>query len=223
MPITTAQIRGARGLLNWSQQDLAERTNISATSIGNIENGQTLPRESTLIAIEKAFTDSGIEFLPNDGMRRRAGEVQIFQGRTGFLKFFETVYNTIAETGIKEVLVCNVDERKFAKWHGASGDEHIDRMNTTKDISYKVLSQEGDDYFPAAGYAEYRWLPKALFSSVPFYVFGKKLGIIIFDNEPTIIVLDYPAVTEAYKLQFKAMWDNAIKPVIQTENNQDKK
>lgn len=212
MPITTAQIRGARGLLNWSQQDLAERTGISSTSIGNIENGQTLPRESTLIAIEKAFTDAGIEFMANDGMRRKAGEVQIFNGRSGYLEFFEEVYKTIELTGIREVFVCNVDERKFAKWHGSMGDKHLDRMNDMRDVKYKILTQEGDDYFPAKDYAEYRWLQKQLFSSVPFYVFGKKLGIILFDNEPTIIVLDYPAVTEAYKLQFKGMWESAIDP-----------
>ncbi len=217
MPITTAQIRGARGLLNWSQHDLAERTGISSTSIGNIENGQTLPRESTLTALEKAFADAGIEFLPNDGMRRKAGEVKVFTGRNGYMQFFEEVYKTITQSGINDVYVCNVDERKFAKWHGTMGEEHLSRMSQMKDVHYSILSQEGDDYFPAADYAEYRWLPRALFSSVPFYVFGRKLGIIIFDSEPTIIVLDYPAVTEAYKLQFMAMWNTAIIPATQTK------
>jgi len=75
--ITTAQIRGARGVLNWSQGDLSERTGISATSIGSIENGLTQPRDSTLQLIQKAFEDSGIEFLPDEGIKKKSGEVRV--------------------------------------------------------------------------------------------------------------------------------------------------
>ena len=66
MSITTAQIRGARGILNWSQQDLAQRTGISATSIGAIENGQTTPRASTLETIRATFERNSIELFLND-------------------------------------------------------------------------------------------------------------------------------------------------------------
>ena len=43
MSISTAQMRGARGLLNWGQNDLSDRTGISTTSLGSIENGITIP------------------------------------------------------------------------------------------------------------------------------------------------------------------------------------
>lgn len=211
MSITTAQIRGARGILNWSQGDLAERTGISATSIGSIENNQTTPRASTLTTIQKSFEDAGIEFIGQDGVRLKAGNVRVFTGRQGYMDFFTEVYNTLSgESG--EVCVSNVDERKFAKWHGEMGEEHLNRMKSLKDIKYRILLQEGDTYFPAEGYAEYRWLPKALFSSVPFYAFGKKLAIMLFDIEPTIILLSYPAVAQTYRKQFDAMWASAVVP-----------
>ena len=56
-------------------------------------------------------------------------------------------------------------------------------------------------------------MPTAFFSSVPFYVYGQKLAILLFDAEPTVIVLDYPSVAEAYRAQFQAFWEiskNAI-------------
>lgn len=210
MTITTSQIRGARGILDWSQAELSKRTNISTTSIGNIESGNTQPRESTLQVIRKAFEDAGIEFLPDNGVRMRTGQVKIFTGRRGYLNFFEDVYQTLKKDP-SEVLVSNVDERKFLKWHGELTDEHHKSMQDLSGIKYKILLQEGDDYFPAR-YAEYRWIRKDHFGSVPFYVYGNKLAIMLFDNEPTIIVMEYPAISEAYRTQFLAMWDNAIIP-----------
>jgi len=217
--ITTAQIRGARGILNWSQGDLSERTDISSTSIGSIENGLTQARESTLTIIQKTFEDAGIEFLPNDGIRKKTGEVKIYQGRGGFWEFYEDIYETLKLTP-GEVVVNNVDERKFEKWLGKENIEtHVERIKKIKGISYKILIREGDDYFIATSdFGEYRWLPDAFFSSVPFYVYGQKLAILLFDSEPTVIVLSYPSVAEAYRSQFQAFWEiskNAVKSIKQ--------
>lgn len=213
MSITTAQIRGARGILNWSQGDLAERTGISATSIGSIENNQTTPRANTLLNIQRAFEDAGIEFIGTDGVRLKTGNVRIFTGREGYMDFFNEVYNVLSREGGGDICVSNVDERKFAKWHGELGEEHLTRMKSLDNITTRILIQDGDTYFPAEGYAEYRWLSKDLFSSVPFYAFGKKLAIMLFDIEPTIILLNYPAVAQAYRKQFEAMWNAATEPV----------
>jgi transcriptional regulator with XRE-family HTH domain len=216
--ITTAQIRGARGILNWSQGDLSDRTDISATSIGSIENGLTQPRESTLSIIQKSFEDAGIEFLSNDGIRKKTGEVKIFQGRAAFWDFYEDIYHTLNETP-GEVVVSNVDERKFEKWLGADNlAVHVARIKNLKGISYKILLREGDDYFLATpDFGEYKWMPTEFFSSVPFYVYGQKLAILLFDAEPTVIVLDYPSVADAYRAQFQAFWEISKNAVNNTK------
>lgn len=214
MSITTAQIRGARGILNWSQGDLAERTGISATSIGSIENNQTKPRANTLSNIQRAFEDAGIEFMGQDGVRLKTGNVRVFTGREGYMEFFNEVYDLLSKEKGGDICVSNVDERKFAKWHGELGEEHLARMKSLQNVKTRILIQDGDTYFPADGYAEYRWLSKELFSSVPFYVFGKKLAIMLFDIEPTIILLNYPAVAQTYRKQFEAMWSNSTKPEL---------
>lgn len=212
MTISTAQIRGARGLLNWSQQDLSERTDISATSIGSIENGISTPRESTLTAIRKAFEDAGIEFLPNDGVRFVRGDVRVIRGKQGFIEFFDNVYNSLKDLDSAEVLVSNVEEDKFIKLAGSTAEGHMQRMSALKNVRYKVLLREGDTNFLASTYAEYKWLPRDYFYSVPFYAFGDKLAIILFDVEPVIIIHNFPAITEAFKVQFKAMWESALAP-----------
>ncbi len=212
MTITTAQIRGARGILNWSQQDLSDRTDISTTSIGSIEKGTTKPRTSTLKVIQSAFEKNGIEFIEPDGMKRRSDDIRIFTGQDGYLDFFEDVYDTLAQNPGTEVLVNNVDERRFVKAHGKQADYHVSRMKQLKDIEYKVLLKEGDNFFALNDTVEYRWLPKTHFSTVPFYSYGKKLAMLLFEAEPKIIVIDHIAVSEAYRVQFTSIWDNALIP-----------
>ena len=62
--ITSAQIRAARGLLNWSRKDLAEKSGVSFASMMRLESFDGVPSSNvkTLDALKKAFEDAGVEF-----------------------------------------------------------------------------------------------------------------------------------------------------------------
>jgi predicted transcriptional regulator len=59
--IFAAQIRAARGLLNWSQGELAERAGVSKQSVTRIEKGIMDPRFSTITALHEAIRSAGVE------------------------------------------------------------------------------------------------------------------------------------------------------------------
>ena len=59
--IYAAKIRAARGLLNWSQGELAERSGVSKQSVTRIENGTMDPRFSTMTALYQAIRSAGVE------------------------------------------------------------------------------------------------------------------------------------------------------------------
>jgi predicted transcriptional regulator len=59
--IYAAQIRAARGLLNWSQGELAERAGVSKQSVTRIENGSMDARFSTMTAMNDAIRSAGVE------------------------------------------------------------------------------------------------------------------------------------------------------------------
>ncbi len=61
--ITLAQLRGARGLLHWSQKYLAEKCGLSERAINRIECGDTDPKVSTLRTIQVVLEEAGIEFI----------------------------------------------------------------------------------------------------------------------------------------------------------------
>jgi len=68
--ITSAQIRAARGMLEWSRADLAKHSGVGFSSMMRIESAIGVPgaHAKTLEAIEKAFERAGIEFIgtPDD-------------------------------------------------------------------------------------------------------------------------------------------------------------
>jgi transcriptional regulator with XRE-family HTH domain len=65
--ITPGQCRAARGLLDWSQQQLAKIAGVGLVTVHQLENGSSKPRKATLEVIRLAFEASGIEFIDENG------------------------------------------------------------------------------------------------------------------------------------------------------------
>lgn len=74
--ITPRQIRAARALLGWSQQQLADRAIVSLNAVTRLEKGKVDSRVSTINAIEKTLSKAGVEFIPagdkGEGVRMRS-------------------------------------------------------------------------------------------------------------------------------------------------------
>ena len=113
--ISASQIRAARALLDFSQSELAARAGVSANTVSNIEKGETQPAADTVRRLELCFEAAGIEFLPQDGVRRAPSGIRTYTGRDGFIDFIWDVYETVKEHG-GEVCVSNVDESLFDPW-----------------------------------------------------------------------------------------------------------
>jgi transcriptional regulator with XRE-family HTH domain len=65
--VTAAQCRAARGLLDWSQQELADRAGLGIVTIRQIEADITEPRRATLTVLKQAFEGAGVEFIDENG------------------------------------------------------------------------------------------------------------------------------------------------------------
>jgi len=74
MDISPAQSRAARGLLDWSQTQLGERSNLSESTIRDFEKGRRTPSANNLAAIQRALEAAGIEFTNGGwpGVRMKA-------------------------------------------------------------------------------------------------------------------------------------------------------
>jgi len=65
--ITAHQCRGARGLVDWSQADLAARAGVGIVTVRQFERGGHDPRRATLEVIRRAFEAAGVEFIDENG------------------------------------------------------------------------------------------------------------------------------------------------------------
>jgi len=63
-----AAASGSRGLLEWSQQELARRAEVGIVTVHHqLEAGTSEPRRATLHAIRRAFELAGVEFIEENG------------------------------------------------------------------------------------------------------------------------------------------------------------
>jgi transcriptional regulator with XRE-family HTH domain len=67
--LSPAQIRAARALLGWRQEDLAKASGVGTATIQRIEKSNELTMSgyvSTLVRIQTAFEAAGIQFIDDD-------------------------------------------------------------------------------------------------------------------------------------------------------------
>ena len=64
---TPEQCRAARGLLGWTQQDLAKQAQVGIVTVNQLETGLSQPRLATLDVIQRAFESAGVEFIDENG------------------------------------------------------------------------------------------------------------------------------------------------------------
>src|SRR5260370_4923339 len=67
-PVTVQQVRAARGLLGWSQTELARRAGLSRETVKRFEAPNDLNVSSEAQAkLQQALEDGGVEFIQGNG------------------------------------------------------------------------------------------------------------------------------------------------------------
>ncbi len=208
--ITIEQIKAARGLLDWNQEDLAEHAALSKAAINKLERRIVTPRAETLRKIQDAMEVAGVEFTEGPGVRLRGDvfQVRIFEGQDAIFRLFEDMVQTLKKG---EGMLCDgVDERRFV----AAGEE---RFNHYLDkwlrlgIDACILIKHGDDYFVDVK-EHYRWLPEEKLSNVPYFVYGTKYAILLWEPIQRIVLIENKAIADSYRAQFMQLWEDAAVP-----------
>ena len=65
--LTASQVRAARGLLNWSQDQLALAAGMGNSTVRDFEAGRRTPYPQSLASIRAALEVAGVVFIDQNG------------------------------------------------------------------------------------------------------------------------------------------------------------
>lgn len=207
--ITPKQCKAARSYLGWTIKDLVTRTGLSTPSISRFEAEDSNIRPSSMALIEKAFSNTNIEFIGNYGVAEKRDKVEILKGDDCLQQLWDIILNLVDKRN-KEILITNVDEKRALD--SGQGDlvAHIQNLKDAG-ISERLLSQEGDTCFLMPKEC-YRWIPKEVFSmSTSTYLFANCVAYQLWGDKMIVLIYSGDAYN-AEKSRFEYMWQNAKAP-----------
>ncbi len=217
--ITIEQCRAARGLLNWTQQDLADASDLSKTAINNFEKGNSSIKMDSIQAVRQAFEQSDIEFLPNAGLRKKSDSSEILKGENALDDLATDIAETLQQTG-GELLIYNIDENSTIQSKLTELLERLDLPEGKENIHMRILCTQSLQKTPqpattAMATATCRWAKDAKSNhNTPFYIYGSKVAIQLWEQSMVVIVNSKDANTSE-RVRFEHIWE-AASPAVKT-------
>lgn len=228
MLITADQIRAARGLINWSQTELAERTGLAVPTIANIELGKQLPGKGTIEKIIDAFALGGINFTERgvekkDDKSKFVSLLRKDEGENIYISLMEDVYYTLSnheDENTREILIFCGDDRVSPPII----NEFYKKMRA-KGIKHRQLSEDGNTYL-LAGVDEYRYVPSKYYLNNVTLVYGNKYAICLGEAESEkpdeIIIINDEGTARIHRNIFELLWSQLPKPKKSTAPENEK-
>ncbi len=205
--ITIEQCRAARGLLDWTQQDLADASGMSKTAINNFEKSHSDIKTESLKAIRMAFESADIEFLGDQGLRKKTEEAGILKGPNALSDLLDDIFETLKNDDGGEIMMINtgalqIDEQKL--------QQHAKRLKA-HNITERMICSEGTQ--PNTDLC--RWIADSDFNSVrTTFIYGSKVAFELAGRNMIVIINSHDAA-QTEKMRFEYLWDKAA-PTIST-------
>jgi transcriptional regulator with XRE-family HTH domain len=215
--ISAEQIKMARANLGWSREDLAFRAHVSEASIRNAEMKLKTSYKS-IEAMRHAFEIDGLEFLENDGVRRRTDWIKVYEGPDSVDTFMEEFLKTVKEGG-REVLAVMKSQEMLAECLGIAGNCNPDRVNRIiLNANIKcLLSEETVLAVPMPDF-EFRAIAKYPAGPCSYFVYGNKYATVfrVKDDTFRFTVFNWIDEVQSYRNSFYDVWKIATPFIMQT-------
>ena len=212
--ITIEQCRAARGLLGWTQQDLAEASGLSKTAINNFEKGNSDIKLESLKSIRLAFESLDIEFLGQEGLKRRNDHAEILKGPSCYIDLLDDIITTLRSQG-GELLILNANKTVSHENTLEGMNSLIERLKTDLGLGTRILYLQKSQ-IPLSAPHEQRISLNALANYLPIsFIYGNKLSLQL-GASPFITIINSPEQAQEQRHIFESLWQGAEDNTIQT-------
>jgi transcriptional regulator with XRE-family HTH domain len=209
--ISPVQIRMARASLNWTRQDLASHSGLSFGTIRNVESDAFSPRGDTAETLRAVFEKNGLEFLPNEGIKRHVEDVELFYGPESCNRFLKDVVQSIRPGGDR-IFVFVLSLGMLARCCGGKDESDMSRLEQLGlCASVQCLLPDTEPAIRLPQNIECRYIARAEVLSEPFAVHGTTCTIIHNEGcgDLKFVALRLPMMAYNYKTGFRTLWKSA--------------
>ena len=228
--ISPSQVRAARGLLSWTQQDLADAANVGVSSIKIFEKAEEktdnklkIPRADLINQLRDTLEGSGIQFLEGDGVKRRCETTRVYKGSDAGDKFFDEMLKAATEND-DSILAFFKSQDDLTKYSGEPRRTNLERLNKLHEVvDIKCLVAQPNALFIPTPQFEIRPVPKCAISQISFFVYGDKFAWLDMNAylDMTIIAIHESTMTLDLTKVFMNYWDHA--PVFQAAGSRSER
>ncbi len=196
--LTASQCRAARGLLNWSQPELAKWCGIHKQTISNFEAERSTPSKSSLEKMTRVLENAGVEFGFDNAVSLPQIKTIKLQDAGWFVELLDDVIFTAQYHEQTELLIYGGDNRVYTP-------DVIEKFRELRSVDVKMREMvcEGNTYLLGQE-EEYRWIPRKFFKNYNTIIYGDKVCIDFRGRAALLIINKGWAETERNK--FDMLW-----------------
>ncbi len=189
-----------------SLKSLGEKGLVSYVTIGKVKWFQATGPKMLLDYIKEQEEDVKA-IIPELQEKHKAGKVEgqvrLFKG----VKGIKTIFLDIARTGKKNLVFGS--EGQFSDRMPEFATQ-FERLKKESRIRTKMIIRDGRKEIDSRT-TEHRWLPGITASPAVTNIYGSKIAIVIWTDEPEGIIIENESAAKSYKAYFDFMWKHAKK------------
>lgn len=204
--ISSEQARAARAILQWTQSEIAAQAGLSVTAINYCEREIGNTRPDTLNAIQEAYENHGIIFLPDGGLRHDKDTFKLFNHQgDDFIKILNAdMMRVLLRNPEREILTCSVDEKAWNNYAPRANAEFL-KFATQHKIRERILVTQKPSLLNNKD-ARYRRLPINMMGTVTYTLYGDRVAYLLW-SQKRIIICRNGDLAETLRVQFDFLWD----------------
>jgi len=209
-PISPIQCQAARSYLGWTQKDLSSAAKIGRTTLCNFEEGSNV-RNNTVFKIRATFEKHGIEFIEDDGIKRRNDTTSVYKGYGARKRFFDDLREHIPPED-NEVL-CVVKSQEFLlKIFDIEASNPQGRLNAFGlKTKIRCLMPDATTLLFDAPSIQFRAAPLSSVNPEASFVYGNRYALVLREGRTrfVFVVLNASLAAQDYRQDFLSVWEKA--------------